>query len=581
MLAGNELGGLGLTAPPRGDAGGAVGRELAPGRVSDYLRLRDERRALLQLARVCVQEDPGPDRQGELTECPRVTRELDVTAGQDVPCLVVPHRHGRPFGEPQPAQSLLRRDVLAADGEQRPSQGRRPGRIALRDQQRQAVQEQIGGARRARRRGRHTGGSGHVPDRRGQAADEQRGGERLQVGLAGQPDVQRLELPGRAEQERGRVPAMTGGERDLRAQQVAAGTLQFIQRPGLCHGQQAERGVRCASPVPGLRCGQRPLRAARRVERQPGGLLQERGRRRETTAALCPACALLKFGSNFLIWARRGLGPVPGPPVRIGGRVGGLGQRAVQLLPRLDRCRPVGRRAHQRMPEPHPGAELGQSRLHRRPCRPGPIASRPAARHTSTGSPVGSAAASCTSRRVCAGSASSCRPKLSSIRPSSGIRAADPEPARQLRRRQPPRQLQQRQRVPVRVGDDAVPDLRVQRPGQPGQHRLQQRRRIVLGQALHHELGQPGHVLARDPRREHQAHRVGRQPPGREPQRLRRGAVQPLLVIHDAHQRAFPRRLGQQAQHGQAHQEPVRDWPALRPNAVRSASRCGTGRDSA
>jgi hypothetical protein len=58
------------------------------------------RTALRQLARVGVQEDAPPDREGELTECPRVTRELDVTAGQDVPCLVVPYRHGRPFGKP-------------------------------------------------------------------------------------------------------------------------------------------------------------------------------------------------------------------------------------------------------------------------------------------------------------------------------------------------------------------------------------------------------------------------------------------------------------------------------------------------
>ena len=79
--------------------------------------------------------------------------------------------------------------------------------------------------------------------------------------------------------------------------------MQFIQRPGLCRGQQAERGVRCASLVLGLRRGQRPLGAARRVERQPGGPLQERGRRREAAAALGPACALLKFGGDFLIRA--------------------------------------------------------------------------------------------------------------------------------------------------------------------------------------------------------------------------------------------------------------------------------------
>ena len=303
---------------------------------------------------------------------------------------------------------------------------------------------------------------------------------------------------------------MTRGERDLRAQQVAAGTLQFIQRPGLCHGQQAECGVMGASPVLGLRCGQRPLCAARRVERQPGGPLKERRRRRETSAALCPACELLKFGSNFLIWARRGLGTVPGPPIRIDSRVGGLGQRAVQFLPRLDRCRPVGRRAHQRMPEPHPRAELRQSRLLGRPRRPGTDREppgRPPHQHRIAGrigrrqlhQPPG-----LRWQRL------QLPPEAVLDPPVQRYRAADSEAARQLRRRQPSRQLKQRQRVPVRVGDDPVPDPRVQRPGQPGQHRLQQLPRIVLGQAVHHELWQPGHVLARNPRREHQAHRVGR-----------------------------------------------------------------------
>jgi hypothetical protein len=82
---------------------------------------------------------------------------------------------------------------------------------------------------------------------------------------------------------------MTRGERDPCAQQVAPGALQFIQRSGLCHGQQAERGVEGAGQVLGLRCGQRPPCPAPWVERQPGGLLQERGRCRQTAAALCPA----------------------------------------------------------------------------------------------------------------------------------------------------------------------------------------------------------------------------------------------------------------------------------------------------
>jgi hypothetical protein len=55
--------------------------------------------------------------------------------------------------------------------------------------------------------------------------------------------------------------------------------------------------------------------------------------------------------------------------------------------------------------------------------------SRAAARHTSDRSPDGSAAAtSSSSRRACSGSASSCRAKLSSIRPASGVAPGRPNP---------------------------------------------------------------------------------------------------------------------------------------------------------
>lgn len=98
----------------------------------------------------------------------------------------------------------------------------------------------------------------------------------------------------------------------------------------------------------------------------------------------------------------------------------GLGYEDVTfLLPVLLRRRPVGGRTHQRMPEPHPCTGLGQSRLRGWCRRLGPIPSRPAARNTSAGSPVGSAAVTSGSRAG-GGSAPICRRKLSSIRPSSG-----------------------------------------------------------------------------------------------------------------------------------------------------------------
>ena len=139
--------------------------------------------------------------------------------------------------------------------------------------------------------------------------------------------------------------------------------------------------------------------------------------------------------------------------------------------------------------------------------------------------------------------------------PRQRYRAGQPEPARQFRQGQPPRQLQQRQRVAPRLGDDLITDPLIERRRE---HRIQQRPGIVIPQARQHQLRQPRSLVARRARREDQAHRLRRQPARHEPEYLRGGAVEPLLVVHQADQRSFPGHVGQQAQHGQADQEPVR-----------------------
>jgi hypothetical protein len=63
----------------------------------------------------------------------------------------------------------------------------------------------------------------------GELAGETRGGPRVQVGLAGERGIQRLELLCRLHQQRRSVTAHAGGQRDLPAQQVDAGLLEFIQ----------------------------------------------------------------------------------------------------------------------------------------------------------------------------------------------------------------------------------------------------------------------------------------------------------------------------------------------------------------
>jgi hypothetical protein len=71
------------------------------------------------------------------------------------------------------------------------------------------------------------------------------------------------------------------------------------------------------------------------------------------------------------------------------------------------------------------------------------------------------------------------KPSPKTVLDSSGERldVREPEPACHLRRRQPTRQLQQRQRIAARLGDDPVAHAFIQRPPD---HRVQQRPRITV-----------------------------------------------------------------------------------------------------
>jgi hypothetical protein len=246
---------------------------------------------------------------------------------------------------------------------------------------------------------------------------------------------------------------------------------------------------------------------------------------------------------------------MPGPPVGVQLSIGGVRERAVCLLPVRQRCRPVDGRTRQRMPEPHPRAELNEPGLHgarRRPGRDAEPGRGPPHQRRVTG-------------RIGRGQqqeppglrwqSAELPPEALLDLPRQRHPAGQPEPARQLIGRQSPRQLQQGQGITVRLGDDPLAHPRVHRAGE---HRIQQRPRVALPQARHRHLRQPGQFLARIASTEDQAHRLGRQPAGHESEDLRGHAIQPLLVIDHAHQRAVPRYLRQQAQHGQTGEELVR-----------------------
>ena len=141
-------------------------------------------------------------------------------------------------------------------------------------------------------------------------------------------------------------------------------------------------------------------------------------------------------------------------------------------------------------------------------------------------------------------------------------RTGHPEPAGQLRDRQPSRQLQQRQRVAVRLGHDLIAHPHIQRPGQ---HRVQQRARVRLPQTSDHKVRQVSQVGAGDTAAEHDAHRLPRQPARHEPEHLRGGPIKPLGVIDHADQRPLVGRLAQQTQDRRTEQEPVRRRPGTQP----------------
>ena len=70
-----------------------------------------------------------------------------------------------------------------------------------------------------------------------------------------------------------------------------------------------------------------------RIGGQRDRSLQERRGRGQSAAGLRPPSRPFQLRCDLLVRPDHGLGPVPGPAIRIGQRVGHLGQRTVQLPP--------------------------------------------------------------------------------------------------------------------------------------------------------------------------------------------------------------------------------------------------------
>jgi hypothetical protein len=103
-------------------------------------------------------------------------------------------------------------------------------------------------------------------------------------------------------------------------------------------------------------------------------------------------------------------------------------------------------------------------------------------------------------------------------------------------------QLEQGQRVPTRLGEDARPHVLVPRGAV---HRRQQLARVRRQQAAEPQLRQSGELVGveRLPHRQHERDRLGLQAPGRERERLHGRPVQPLRIVDEAQQRRLLSRL--------------------------------------
>ena len=222
-------------------------------------------------------------------------------------------------------------------------------------------------------------------------------------------------------------------------------------------------------------------------------------RSRKAAAAARPATRLrslgraLQLGGEILVSSERSLRAVPRSAIRIRLRIGRLGQRTVNRLPVGQRRGAIDRRAHERMMKPDLRGEFDQAnRLRRRgrfDAQPDQLRrahqQRRVTRWLGRGEkqePLG-----LVGHRP--------DPSEEALLEASGerLRRAHSEAARELGRRQSARELEQRQRVAARLGDDPLDHPLIDAAGD---RQAEHPARVFVIQAPQDELGQSGEVCS-------------------------------------------------------------------------------------
>ena len=451
-----QIGGLGPDlGTPRAEA--AIGGERAPRRLGDRLGSSSSDAAAANSPALDARRFASSARWGarRVRRRPGWPRDNGRRAP---PGLVVPEIHAAwPAGEGKRISSSV--ESHRCGRRRAPASGWAARGVSLGVPRREAVQEEIRRARGQRRLGGGTRGPGHLAQAAagGQPAGENGRGQRVQIGLAGES------------RSRARVawrPSATAGEHRSRGSPrtppgLSAGPRARSRLVRACLGasEHSQRRVGLTGPVGGLRCDQSALRAAWLRGRQSCRPLQEGGRRRPPRTcgrpadrskssatsssgpgAACPQCQARRSGSTRV--GHRCECPVGDP--RSAAMLAGRPRSA-----RADAETGPWRRTQQA------GGLCGLPRVDRDP----ELGGRPPHQH---GSPSGSAAAISKSRCVSGGSDSSLRRTSPRSAPAGPV-PGQSEPTGELCGGQPSRQLQLRQRITPRLGDEPVSHPPVQR----------------------------------------------------------------------------------------------------------------------
>ena len=204
LAAGIEVGGTGsehlhqvvLPAAKRRDRETPVPRhDPAVDRRRQDIRLVDECRRRAQVTPEDLDSDAGYERQRQLGDGADLSRRANLLRGERVPAFVVPDEAGCPPGNPQPSERILAADPIPLKGVYSPSQDGLPGGVAVCDQHCQALEKQVHGPGRRRRRRRITDRPGHSTRVvvASQPAGEQGGSQGIEVDLARTPRIEGFE----------------------------------------------------------------------------------------------------------------------------------------------------------------------------------------------------------------------------------------------------------------------------------------------------------------------------------------------------------------------------------------------------